>query len=76
MISTTTNPPPAPLTHILETCIYVRDIEASARFYQETLNIAPFIESVTPPPSFPSDQTKSPISYNIINDKANSRSHA
>ncbi|CEL05029.1 hypothetical protein ASPCAL06151 [Aspergillus calidoustus] len=45
MTSTTTNPPPAPLTHILETCIYVRDIEASARFYQETLNIAPFIES-------------------------------
>ncbi|KAL3493884.1 Glyoxalase/Bleomycin resistance protein/Dihydroxybiphenyl dioxygenase [Aspergillus germanicus] len=48
MTSTTTNPPPPPpppLTHILETCIYVRDVEASVKFYQETLGIAPFIES-------------------------------
>jgi catechol 2,3-dioxygenase-like lactoylglutathione lyase family enzyme len=48
MTSTTTNPPPPPLlTHILETCIYVRDVQASVKFYQETLGIAPFIESVT-----------------------------
>jgi hypothetical protein len=52
MTSTTTNPPP-PLTHILETCIYVRDVEASVKFYQEALGIAPFIESVTYISSFP-----------------------
>ncbi|KAL2812946.1 Glyoxalase/Bleomycin resistance protein/Dihydroxybiphenyl dioxygenase [Aspergillus granulosus] len=45
MTSITTNVFPPPLTHILETCIYVRDIEASSKFYQETLNIIPFIES-------------------------------
>ncbi|KAL3462261.1 Glyoxalase/Bleomycin resistance protein/Dihydroxybiphenyl dioxygenase [Aspergillus heterothallicus] len=45
MASTTANPPLPPLTHILETCIYVRDIAASAKFYQETLGIAPFFES-------------------------------
>ncbi|KAJ0426691.1 Glyoxalase/Bleomycin resistance protein/Dihydroxybiphenyl dioxygenase [Aspergillus carlsbadensis] len=44
MTSTATNPPP-PLTHVLETCIYVRDVAASVQFYQEALNIAPFIES-------------------------------
>ncbi|KAL4866966.1 Glyoxalase/Bleomycin resistance protein/Dihydroxybiphenyl dioxygenase [Aspergillus spectabilis] len=29
-----TNTPP-PLTHILETCVYVRDLRASSKFYQD-----------------------------------------
>ncbi|KAL2851888.1 Glyoxalase/Bleomycin resistance protein/Dihydroxybiphenyl dioxygenase [Aspergillus pseudoustus] len=45
MTSTTTATNPPPLTHILETCLYVQDIAASVKFYQETLNIAPFLES-------------------------------
>ena len=37
---------PPPLSHILETCVYVRDVKASSKFYQRALNIEPFAESV------------------------------
>lgn len=36
-----------PLSHVLETCLYVRDLEKSARFYREALNIEPFMQSVS-----------------------------
>ncbi|KAK2771915.1 hypothetical protein FQN52_005137 [Onygenales sp. PD_12] len=43
-----TNPPPAtplpPITHILETALYVRDLAASVKFYKEAFNISPFRE--------------------------------
>jgi catechol 2,3-dioxygenase-like lactoylglutathione lyase family enzyme len=38
---------PPPLSHILETCIYVRDLRDSTKFYRETLGIALFGESVS-----------------------------
>jgi catechol 2,3-dioxygenase-like lactoylglutathione lyase family enzyme len=38
--------PRPPLSHILETCIYVRDLRDSTKFYRETLGIASFGESV------------------------------
>ncbi|KAL4755624.1 VOC family protein [Aspergillus foveolatus] len=34
-----------PLTHVLETCLYVRDIQASKKFYEDVLNIKPFMQS-------------------------------
>ncbi|KKA17573.1 hypothetical protein T310_8489 [Rasamsonia emersonii CBS 393.64] len=34
-----------PLSHILETCLYVRDVGASARFYRQVLKVEPFLES-------------------------------
>ncbi|KAL1968526.1 hypothetical protein VTN77DRAFT_1736 [Rasamsonia byssochlamydoides] len=34
-----------PLSHVLETCLYVRDVAASARFYREALKVEPFMES-------------------------------
>ncbi|KAL5340190.1 Glyoxalase/Bleomycin resistance protein/Dihydroxybiphenyl dioxygenase [Aspergillus crustosus] len=43
MATNTTSPPP--LTHILETCVYVRDLRASSDFYQTALNIKPFLDS-------------------------------
>jgi hypothetical protein len=43
-MSTTTTPPP--ISHILETCLYVRDISASANFYKETFQIEPFLQTV------------------------------
>jgi hypothetical protein len=36
-----------PLSHVLETCLYVRDVKASSKFYREALNIEPFMESVS-----------------------------
>jgi predicted enzyme related to lactoylglutathione lyase len=46
-MATENNPPP--LTHVLETCLYVRDIQASRKFYEDVLNIKPFMQSVCPP---------------------------
>ncbi|KAL4752257.1 hypothetical protein BDW72DRAFT_192202 [Aspergillus terricola var. indicus] len=34
-----------PLTHVLETCLYVRDIQASRKFYEDVLSIKPFMQS-------------------------------
>ncbi|KAL3707980.1 hypothetical protein TMatcc_005962 [Talaromyces marneffei ATCC 18224] len=34
---------PPPISHILETCLYVRDIEKSANFYKSALNMEPFL---------------------------------
>ncbi|KAL4819958.1 Glyoxalase/Bleomycin resistance protein/Dihydroxybiphenyl dioxygenase [Aspergillus spinulosporus] len=42
-MATEINPPP--LTHVLETCLYVRDIQASTKFYENVLNIKPFMQS-------------------------------
>ncbi|KAK2798846.1 hypothetical protein FQN50_008707 [Emmonsiellopsis sp. PD_5] len=46
-----TNPPPAtplpPITHILETALYVRDLATSIKFYKEAFNITPFRELPT-----------------------------
>lgn len=41
----TTSTPPA-ISHILETILYVNDLEAATAFYQKTLNQAPFFQSV------------------------------
>ncbi|PCG96516.1 Hypothetical protein PENO1_067900 [Penicillium occitanis (nom. inval.)] len=38
----TSSSPPA-ISHILETCLYVRDIEKSANFYKSALNMEPFL---------------------------------
>lgn len=35
-----------PISHILETCLYVRDMEASVNFYQDILQTKPFTISV------------------------------
>lgn len=35
-----------PLSHILETCLYVRDLPASVKFYRDNLLLEPFLESV------------------------------
>ncbi|KAL1977624.1 hypothetical protein VTN31DRAFT_483 [Thermomyces dupontii] len=40
----TTSTPPA-ISHILETILYVNDLEAATAFYQKTLNQAPFFQS-------------------------------
>ncbi|KAJ9654099.1 hypothetical protein H2201_009049 [Coniosporium apollinis] len=45
MTSTTSSPPP--ITHILETCLYVRSITKSVDFYKSVLGLQPFLE--TPP---------------------------
>lgn len=37
---------PPPLSHILETCIYARDLSASVEFYKGIFNIKPFLETV------------------------------
>ncbi|PLB47465.1 hypothetical protein P170DRAFT_456348 [Aspergillus steynii IBT 23096] len=36
---------PPPLSHLLETCIYVRDVRTSSQFYQHALNLQPFSET-------------------------------
>ncbi|KAJ9215121.1 hypothetical protein DTO166G4_3199 [Paecilomyces variotii] len=36
---------PPPLSHILETCIYARDLSASVEFYKGIFNIKPFLET-------------------------------
>ncbi|KAL5049270.1 hypothetical protein BDW71DRAFT_175600 [Aspergillus fruticulosus] len=41
----TTETTPPPLTHLLETCLYVRDVQASRKFYEDALNIKPFMQS-------------------------------
>ncbi|EED21678.1 conserved hypothetical protein [Talaromyces stipitatus ATCC 10500] len=43
-MSTSASSPP-PISHILETCLYVRDIEASTNFYKSALNMEPFLNS-------------------------------
>lgn len=44
MSSNPTSPPP--ISHILETCIYARDLAASVSFYKDVFNIRPFMETV------------------------------
>ncbi|KAL1999498.1 hypothetical protein VTN02DRAFT_4428 [Thermoascus thermophilus] len=34
-----------PLSHVLETCLYVRDLPASVQFYRDNLLLEPFLES-------------------------------
>ena len=36
--------PPPPPTHVLETCLYVKDIAASVSFYSDTLGLTPFLD--------------------------------
>lgn len=44
---TSTDVPSAPpLSHILETILYVRDLENSVKFYAETLQVQPFFRMV------------------------------
>lgn len=38
-----------PLSHILETCLYVRDLKASVKFYRDNFLMEPFLESVGTP---------------------------
>lgn len=45
MTSTTSSPPP--ITHILETCLYVRSITKSVDFYKSVLGLDPFLETVS-----------------------------
>ncbi len=42
-----------PISHVLETCLYVRDVSASVKFYKETFQIQPFLETVRMPPRVP-----------------------
>ncbi|KAB8232479.1 Glyoxalase/Bleomycin resistance protein/Dihydroxybiphenyl dioxygenase [Aspergillus alliaceus] len=44
-MATETLSTPPPLSHVLETCLYVRDVGMSAKFYEEVLNIVPFNKS-------------------------------
>lgn len=44
MVSGTINRPPPP-SHVLETCLYVRDMTKSAAFYQDILGLEPQIQS-------------------------------
>ncbi|KAL2010802.1 hypothetical protein VTN00DRAFT_3520 [Thermoascus crustaceus] len=39
------SPPLPPLSHILETCLYVRDLPASVKFYRDNFLLEPFLES-------------------------------
>lgn len=45
-MTTSTPPPPPAISHILETILYVNDLEAATAFYQKALNQTPFFESV------------------------------
>ncbi|KIW11918.1 hypothetical protein PV08_09191 [Exophiala spinifera] len=38
-------PPPPPITHILETCLMVKDIRTSTDFYRDTFNVKPFLDT-------------------------------
>ncbi|KAJ9633706.1 hypothetical protein H2204_006703 [Knufia peltigerae] len=38
-------PPPPPITHILETCLMVKDIRISTDFYGDTFNVKPFLDT-------------------------------
>ena len=40
-------PIPPPITHILETCLMVKDIAASTKFYKDVFNVEPFMSSVS-----------------------------
>jgi hypothetical protein len=40
-------PRPPPITHILETCLMVKDIRASVDFYQDVFSIKPFLDTVS-----------------------------
>lgn len=46
-MSTSSSPPV--ISHILETCLYVRDVEKSANFYKSTLDMEPFLITVQTP---------------------------
>ncbi|KAL2436851.1 hypothetical protein ABEF95_014895 [Exophiala dermatitidis] len=37
--------PPPPITHILETCLQVKDLKASTAFYRDVLNVQPFLDT-------------------------------
>jgi predicted lactoylglutathione lyase len=39
--------PPPPVTHVLETCLMVKDIKASTEFYKTTFNLDPFMDTVS-----------------------------
>ncbi|KIW99948.1 uncharacterized protein Z518_10876 [Rhinocladiella mackenziei CBS 650.93] len=36
---------PPPITHILETCLMVKDLDASVEFYKDVFNVEPFLKS-------------------------------
>lgn len=35
---------PPPLTHILETILYVRDLDVASKFYKDAFNVNPVVE--------------------------------
>ena len=47
----TTEAPP-PLSHILETILYVRDLEIASKFYRDAFNVNPVVEIPVRMPCF------------------------
>lgn len=45
MASTEASTPPA-LTHVLETCLYVKDMQTAAEFYENKLGLKPYLRAV------------------------------
>ncbi len=44
----TANRPPA-VTHVLETCLMMKDVPAATEFYKDILSVEPFLISVSIP---------------------------
>jgi len=40
---------PPPISHVLETCLYVRSLPTSVEFYQNTFNVEPFMNTACIP---------------------------
>ena len=59
--------PPA-ISHVLETCLYVKSITTSVDFYQKLLGVKPFLKTVNPPFSpfncLPSDSLPPLFAFN------------
>jgi catechol 2,3-dioxygenase-like lactoylglutathione lyase family enzyme len=60
MAENTTSPKPPAITHILETCLMVKDIRKSTDFYKTVLSVEPFLDNVSTPFSL-RHQLTSPI---------------
>ncbi|KAI1614864.1 Glyoxalase/Bleomycin resistance protein/Dihydroxybiphenyl dioxygenase [Exophiala viscosa] len=43
--SSSTTAPPPPITHVLETCLMVKDIRSSTSFYSKIFHIEPFLDT-------------------------------
>jgi len=49
-INMSSSPPsssPPPLSHVLETCLYVRDLASSVKFYKDIFQLKPFLDTVS-----------------------------